>query len=197
MTGPLPVVTGNGGCSQEDYLRAATVLWGEAGRYAVSEYRRINAWLFSGALPPLPVVIGLTAYGKCLGATRGHGEWEAGHLPRITLAPEIFNGSRRMTGGRNVVTDVITHEMVHARLILDGADPSHNARPWCEAVTRLSPQVLGHEVKAAPVNPRRVDGKVIRRPREGHLQRSILAGWPGSLRPVGWDCGESIPVETY
>lgn len=189
-----PLATGN---THADYLQAAAVLWGEAGRYAVTEYQRLNSALFDGALPPLPVVIGLTAYGKCLGATRDHGEWDAGHLPRISLAPEIFRGSRRMTGGRNVVTDVVLHEMLHAHLMLAGRDHKHNGRPWCQAISRLSPLLLGCDIKAVPVNPRRVDGTVVRRPREGHLDRKTLAGWPGTLRGPDWDRGEPIPVDTY
>ena len=54
--------------SPEDYAQAAALLWGEAGEYAAAGYCRLNRGLFGGSLPPLPIVIGLTAYGGCLGS---------------------------------------------------------------------------------------------------------------------------------
>jgi hypothetical protein len=185
-----------GAPTQESYLEAATVLWGDAGAFAVREFQRLNAWLFAGALPPLPIVIGLTAFGRCLGLTRARGSWADGHRPRITLAPEIFQGSARMRGGRHRVTDTLVHEMVHAKLMLAGADPKHNGQPWCAEITRLSPMVLGHAIVVAPVTVRRVDGVARRAPRDGGLPRAILARWPYSLRPVTWDPGPIIAVET-
>jgi hypothetical protein len=183
--------------TQESYLQAATVLWGEAGAFAMREFQRLNAELFAGCLPPLPIVIGLTAYGSCLGLTRRRGGWSDGQRPRITLAPEIFQGNARTRGGRHRVTDTLVHEMVHAKLMLAGDDPRHNAQPWCTEITRLSPLILGHAILAAPVHVRRVAGKVQRAPRDGYLPRAILAGWPYTLRPVTWDPGPIIRIETY
>src|SRR5262249_30578821 len=153
--------------TQESYLQAATVLWGEAGAFAVREFQRLNAELFAGALPPLPIVIGLTAYGHCLGLTPRPGGWSDGQRPRLTLAPEIFHGNARTRGGQHRVTDTLVHEMVHAKLMLAGADSKHNGQPWCAEITRLSPVVLGHAIVAAPDCVRRVDGVVPRLPREG------------------------------
>jgi hypothetical protein len=194
----------------DEYLRAAETLWGHAGRFAVLEYARLNTELFDGDMPPLPILIGLVAYGRCLGVTLLQGR----PAPRITLPPEIFQGSRpvetapgkyrrRLTGGENVVRDVLTHEMVHARLMLDGRNFEHNAEPWCEWITRLSPAVLGHSVNAHPLKVRRVDGKVTRRAPDGQLDRATLAGWPGTLRrgtplfnaPGDWDPGPRIAVD--
>jgi hypothetical protein len=183
--------------TQEAYLAAATALWGEAGAFAVREFQRLNGWLFAGELPPLPIVIGLTAFGGCLGVTRARGSWSDGHRPRITLAPEVFQGSARMRGGRHRVTDTLVHEMVHAKLVLAGADPTHNGPPWCAEITRLSPMVLGHAIVAAPDTVRRVEGVARRGPRDGALPRALVARWPYSLRPVTWNPGSIIPVETY
>jgi hypothetical protein len=186
------------GYTLADYRRAGEALWGEAGAYAVDEYQRHNENYFSGELPPIPIVIGITAYGKCLGMTRGGG------LPRITLSSSIFARTEHSHGrkrvwphGRNVVSDTLLHEMIHAKLILEGRESAHNAQPWCDEITRLSPAVLGHEIQVAPVKPRRVNGKVRRHVLEGHLTQGELARWPYYLRPAGWDPGKPIPVDTY
>src|SRR5580700_2317672 len=127
-----------------DYRAAAALLWGDAGAFAADELARLNRDHFAGSLPPLPVVIGLTAYGKCLGLTRGEeaGGW-AGGPPRITLQSQTVN-----EGGTLVVSDVLVHEMTHAALMLRGEDWHHNAAPWCRLITELSPGVLGCEITA-------------------------------------------------
>ena len=177
--------------THEEYLTACTTLWGEAGAHVIEEFQRINLWLFDGTLPPLPFVICLTAYGKCVGATNPSGSWDRGDLPRITIASNLF---RR---GRNRVTDTIIHEMVHARLMLSGLYSKHAGDPWCDEITRLSPLVLGHEIRAKRVKTRRIDGHVVRAPLDGHLDHETISGWPSSLRDDSWDRGEPIEVETY
>jgi hypothetical protein len=191
----------------EEYARAARLLWGDAGAYAAAEFRRLNGLYFRGELPPLPIVINLTAYGHCIGLTRPTAWLEH---PRITVATEAFNGSRRMPGGRRMVTDVLTHEMVHAWLILRGETAKHNDDPWCKAIADPSPAVLGHEINVRPVRPRRVpnparehDPKapktiVVRRPEPGTLSQRDLARWPTPQRPDGYyDAGEAIEVPTH
>jgi hypothetical protein len=86
--------------------------------------------------------------------------------------------------------------MVHAKLILAGKCPDHNALPWCEEIERLSPLVLANPIQAKPVHPRRVGGVNKRVALEGHLTRSELASWPHSLRPA---CGNGriLKVSTY
>jgi hypothetical protein len=161
----------------DDYRQAASVLWGAASRFAIDEQRRLNWRYFGGALAPLPVVIGLTAYGRCLGMTRakeGH-QWAAS-VPRITLASNLF------ADGTTAVRDTLLHEMVHAKLMLAGLDHAHNGWPWCEEIMRLSPLHLGRSVAAAPVHPRPINGKNVRLAREGYLARKDLATWPDSLR---------------
>lgn len=160
--------------THEDYRRAATVLWGAAGRFVVEEVRRHNRQHFGSELPPLPVVIGIVPYGRCIGMTRSRGAWAEGdQLPRITIASNLF------AAGTVAVSDTVLHEMIHAKLMLAGLDPSHNGAPWCAEIERLSPAVLGREIKAAPVKPRRIDGQVVRRHLAGHLTRDELARWPG------------------
>jgi hypothetical protein len=191
-----------------DYAQAARLLWGEAGDIAAAEFDRLNKELFAGAeLPPLPIVINLTAYGRCIGATL-RGDWLA--APRITLATEVFRGSKRLSGGRRMVADVMAHEMVHAVLMLRGESTAHNDDPWCNLIANLSPQLLGREVTARPVRPRRIPNPerernpkapktiVVRRPEEGAMTQADLASWPHSVRPAGYYSGdETIWVPTY
>jgi len=160
--------------THRDYLQAAAVLWGEAGEFVVAEFERHNQAHFGGELPPLPIVIGITPYGRCIGQTRPRGGWDAGDtLPRITIASNLF------AAGTVAVSDTVLHEMIHAKLMLGGLDPGHNGRPWCQEIERLSPAVIGQEVKAAPVTPRRIDGKVTRQHLDGHLSRDQISHWPG------------------
>lgn len=181
---------------------------GEAGDFAAAEFARLNREHFAGSIPPLPVLIGLTAYGKCIGATRDGADWLAG--PRITLAPELFNGNHRTPGGPRMVSDVLVHEMIHAALMLRGEDPGHNGAPWCRLITDLSPAVLGREVTARPVLPRRVPNPdwqadpaapktvVVRLAEPGSMDRADLARWPHSARPGGYYQGDRpIPVPAY
>jgi hypothetical protein len=192
--------------THEDYRAAAALLWGAAGELAADEFARINRDLFGGSIPPLPVIIGLTAFGRCIGLTRG-GWLDA---PRITLAPELFNGNHRTNGGRRMVADTLVHEMIHAALIFRGEDPSHNARPWCRLITDLSPDVLGHEITARPVGTRRVPNPdreadpaapktiVVRKADPGALAQAELATWPQAQRPGDYYAGDApIAVPTY
>jgi hypothetical protein len=191
----------------EDYHRAATLLWGEAGDFAAAEFARLNREHFAGSIPPMPVIIGLTAFGRCIGATRDTGWLDS---PRITLTPELFNGNHRTAGGPRMVSDVLVHEMVHAVLMLRGEDPQHNGDPWCRLITELSPEVLGREITARPVLPRRVPNPdraadhdapktvVIRKPETGAMSQAELARWPHCLRPGRYYLeGKPIPVPTY
>ena len=188
--------------SCSDYRDAAVTLWGEAGAYAYDTYDRLRARYFPDLPASLPIVIGITAYGHCLGLTRGH--WD--HGPRITLASGLFRAGRRR------VDDTLLHEMLHASLILRGLNPAHDGRPWYAAIRDLSPVVLGHGVNArrgadrksvrvpnpdyAPANgkPRTLVRKV---PVPGAIPHGDIARWPYSFRPADYDLGERIPCPTY
>jgi hypothetical protein len=74
-------------------LPETRTLWGEAGAYAHDVYAAHRP-LFPELPEQLPIVIGITAYGHCLGLTRGS---KSG--PRITLAFNLF-----ATGRRRVMT---------------------------------------------------------------------------------------------
>jgi hypothetical protein len=196
------------------YRDAATALWGAAGAYAYDAYDRIRASLYPELPARLPIVIGLTAYGACLGLTRGR--WE--HGPRITLPPEVFQGTtaetarRHVPGGTRQVDDTLTHEMLHAWLVVTGRDTQHDSADWYEAVRRLSPAVLGRELDARRgagrksvrvPNPAYVAGNgqpksIVRKRDTGHaIAHGDVARWPQAFRPDDHDWGTAIPCPTY
>ena len=191
----------------EDYRQAAELLWGRAGATAADEFARLNYEHFAGSIPPMPLIIGLAPWGRCIGVTRPAG-WLAS--PRIGLTPEVFTGNHRTPGGGRMLADILLHEMIHAALMLRGEDPAHNGKPWCRMLTDLSPAITGQSADFRPVTPRRVPNParetdpaapktiVIRRAVPGQLSRADLAHWPHSVRPSGFYAGdEPIPVPTY
>lgn len=201
-------------CSEISYRDAAVKFWGAAGAYAYDAYTRIRPALYPELPERLPIVIGITAYGHCLGLTRGG--WE--HGPRITLPPEIFRGTTAATATRNVpggarqVDDVLTHEMLHAWLIVTGRQHGHDSGDWYKAVRRLSPAVLGRELAAR----RGGDRKSVRVPNPAYqpgggapktlvrkepvktaVQHADVARWPQAFRPETYDWGQPIDCLSY
>jgi len=184
-----------------DYRSAAVALWGEAGRYAHDSYARIRAAHFPELPEQIPIVIGLTAYGGCLGLTRGG--WE--HGPRISLHSTTTFGR-----GPRYVDDVLLHECLHVWLHLTGRNPKHDSADWYTAVRRLSPAVLGRELDVT----RGSDRKSVRVPNPNHQpgvddrktivrkvrqasEHARVARWPYAWRPADFDYGEQIPCPTY
>jgi hypothetical protein len=96
-----------------------------------------------------------------------------------------------------MVTDTLLHGMIHVLLIQRGEDPSHNGKPWCDEIMRLSPAILGHPIQAAPTKSVRINGTVRKQVPDECIPRAALASWPQSLRPVGYDWGQPILVDTY
>jgi len=188
---------------QRTYREHLAYLWGDAGTYAHDAYGRIRREHFPELPEQLPIVIGITAYGACLGMTRGG--WPDG--ARITLE------SRRFAEGRRVIDDVLIHEMLHARLILDDRKTDHVSADWYDAVRRLSPAVLGRELGIKPGGARKSvrvpnpayteDGDepktLVRKVRVDHaVPHELVARWPGAFRPDGYYAGEEpIPCPTY
>ena len=182
---------------------AAIKLWGEAGAYAHDAYARFRKLYFPDLPEQLPIVIGLTAYGHCVGLTRVG--WE--HGPRIGLHSTMlfWKGNRR-------VDDTLLHEMLHAHLMLAGLNYDHDGPDWYEALRELSPTVLGHELDIK----RGADRKSVRIPNPEYepgngkpktLVRKVPANlgwthdmvsrWPSAFRPEGYDWGKPIMCPTY
>ena len=191
------------------YRAAAVTFWGEAGAYAYDAYARIRTALYPDLPGHLPIVIGITAYGRCLGMTRGG--WE--HGPRITLPPEVFRGTtavnarRCIRGGTRQVDDALTHEMLHVWLLITGRQVSHDSADWYDAVRRLSPAVLGHELDARRgagrksvriANPAYRPGAGIpktlvrKQTVAAAVSHADVARWPQSFRPATYDWGQPI-----
>ena len=196
------------------YREAAVKFWGEAGEYAYDAYARLRSSLFPELPEQLPVIIGILAYGRCLGLTEGC--WE--HGPRITLPPEVFQGttaenaSRYVPGGTRQVDDTLTHEMLHAWLYVTGRKMSHDSDDWYEAIRRLSPAVLGRELDARRgaarksvriPNPAYQPGGdepktlVRKEPVKEAIQHADVAAWPQAFRPEGYDWGRPIACPAY
>jgi hypothetical protein len=202
-----------------DYQSAAALLWGAAGEFAADEFTRLNRELFAGSIPPMPIIVAMVPYGGCIAAT-SYAAWLKS--PRITLTPEIFNGSvskptsvgysrpGRLRGGPHQVTDTLMHEMVHAALRFRGENSNHNEPSWCRMITDLSATLLGVNIDARPVRTRRVPNParetdpaapktiVKRLPMAGAMAQMELARWPQSIRPADWyDDDKPIYVPTY
>ena len=180
------------------FREAAAVLWGDAGAYVHDAYSELRP-LYPELPPAVPIVIGITAYGKCMGLTRAG----FAHGPRISVASNAFSR------GRGFVADVMAHEMAHCWLIVTGRQAGHDGADWYEAVRRLSPAVLGHEVdvrrgsgggrtSVRVPNPDYVPGgeapkTVVRKRRvEGDTQHGDVARWPHAFRAAGHDWGEPV-----
>lgn len=183
------------------YRDAAAKLWGVAGAYAYDSYSRLRSEFLPDLPGELPIVIGLTAYGHCIGLTRYADE------PRISLFSPLFGKGLRQ------VDDVLVHEMLHASLMLAGLNAAHEGKPWHDAITRLSPAVLGCEIdvkrggarKSVRLpNPLYVEGgdepkTIVRKEAvDGAVTLTQVARWPHAFRPEGYYHGDkSLPCPTY
>jgi hypothetical protein len=182
--------------SNHDYRAAAVALWGAAGGFVHDCY---DHWrpLFPELPDRLPIVIGLSAYGGCVGLSRYDSPYL--HGPRISIA------SQRKYLHTNAVRDVMAHEMLHCWLYVIGRDTAHQSDDWYHAVNRLSPAVLGRELGAKRGGDRRSvrvkldDGATcVRKVRVADaLKHGDVARWPGAFRPADWDRGEPVPCPTY
>jgi SprT-like family len=184
-----------------NYREAAITLWGQAGAYCHDRYNEYRRSHYLELPEQLPIVIGITAYGRCLGLTRGG--WE--HGPRISIASRLFRAV-----GIRAVDDTMIHEMLHAWLLITGQDPDHGSEAWYAAVRRLSPVVLGHELDARRGARRRsvrvpnpewtpesnVPKTLVRKVKNPEaVPHGSVARWPE--RPPGYDYGARMPCPSY
>jgi hypothetical protein len=176
--------------SYDAQLRQAEVLFFDGlGAWAHDTFARLNEACFGGLLTPRPVLWGLTPHGRSLGY------YHAGSR-RIVLHESLIRPSGDAWGqasllGPRYAEDVLLHEMVHAaQHELRGgplgreANGPHNEPVWCAEIERLTPLLGLPPIKARPVKPRRVNGSVSRRPRDGCLSQGQIARWPHCLRPA-------------
>jgi len=178
---------------------ASELLWDEAGIWAHDTFVVLNARYFDDAVPLRGVVWGLTPHGGRLGHTRVDPPWQG----RITLHPALLDPHSDAWGmaqflGVGYAREVLLHEMIHVLLVSRGGDHDHNTQAWCAEIMRLAPLLGLGSIKAAPVQPRRVDGTVVRKELPGHLSRDTLAHFPHSLRRLEWYAAqrERLPIPT-
>jgi hypothetical protein len=166
--------------SYNEQLRQAEVLFfDELGAWAHDTFARLNAVCFGGLLTPRPILWGLTPHGRSLG-------YYSPGSRRIVLHESLIRPSGNAWGqagllGPRYAEDVLLHEMVHAAQYELRGGPigretngPHNEPVWCAEIERLT------------VRPRRVNGAVSRRPRDGYLSQGQIASWPHCLRPAGY-----------
>lgn len=161
-------------------------LWDEAGAWAADAWTALNDRHFGGRLRYHGIVFGLTPHGAGVAHTS--------HTGRITLHPALLSPrgedpwriGKRL--GARYAEHVLLHEMIHVQLFDRGVDVDdrgghHNTAEWCAEITRITEELGLEPIQAAPVLPRRVGGKVVREPLEGHLGRAAIASWPQSIAP--------------
>jgi hypothetical protein len=129
-------------------------------------------------------VFGLTPHGHAYGHTYRDTKRITLHTSLLDARGRAWHISEKL--GERFAEDVLLHEMVHVRLDDRGVNSDHNAQPWCDEIMRITPQLDLEPVKAAPVKPRRVNGKVKRLPLDGHLSRDEISSWPHSIRPASY-----------
>ena len=174
-----PRVLHEAACNGERFREAQETMWPGAGAWAHDTFVELNAEYFDGEVAHAGIVWGLTPHGHALAHTYADG--------RITLHPALLDPRDSAWGlkpflGTAYARDVLLHEMIHALLFGRGGEHSHNTQPWCDELVRLAPLLGLRSIKAVPVVPRRIDGVVVRRPLDGHLERAAIAAFPHSLR---------------
>jgi hypothetical protein len=116
-------------------------------------WAEINAALFDDALRPLPIIVGLTGYGR-FSATCA--------MDAITVQPSVYQSG--------AWHGVMVHEMAHQADHQDGlvyvpgsrTGNVHNSTVWCDRINGLMDR-LGDRRWAAPYR-RRADGSYVANP---------------------------------
>lgn len=187
---------------QTSYRDAAVKLWGDGGAY-VHDFYDEHLHLFPELPASMPIVIGITAYGKCVGLSRLHSSTL--ERQRITIA------SRAFKRGLGYVSDIMLHEMMHCALELRGLNTDHATQDWYDECERLAPYALGREVsltrkqrKSIRVpNPKWKPGAdvpktlVKKKTLDVEFLHADIARFPQGIRPSGHDFGEVIHVDSY
>jgi hypothetical protein len=158
--------------------------FGDTGQQLAELWHGINLRLFDGRLLPVPIWLPrTTTYGRWIGLCTSNRRRQTLSLQvKYQLTPQAQ-------------ADVLLHEMVHQALVESGQASGHNAWPWCQQIVRLTSDIWGHDIWAAPSVPRRVAGKSMRVQPNGpdgrpSLTRKQIATWPHSI-------GLRLPIDTY
>jgi hypothetical protein len=173
-----------------DTLRtAAAITYGEEiGHWLFDTWKELNHRHFAEKLTVGAITFGLIPHGHAWGLY--HPVFNKITLHHSLIEPKSENpwDKDRRIFNFKFAKDVLLHEMIHQHLYQHHGSEykkqdSHNGELWCNEVNRLSAE-LGLNCKpAAPVKPRRIDGKVTRKELDGHLTRKQIATWPHSVKP--------------
>jgi len=161
---------------QRDMLRWS---FGGYGEMIARAWSGFNQAFWAGELKPIPVWFpSATPYGHWCGLFTGNFDNEP-------LSIQIKAGL-----DLEDAIAVMLHEMVHQHLHEQWLISKHNAKPWCSEIMRLTKEIWGMDIWAAPDSPRyvNVDGKrkSIRVQKPGpdgqkSLPRKAIARYPHSL----------------
>jgi hypothetical protein len=194
----------------DPFYEAARVFWPQHADLLYRTRDEVNRRIYGGALPPIPVLVGLTPHGHALGYC-DLGLYYGLSVPRITMHPSTLtpasdNPWQLPANELNAafLADVLTHELIHAWHALNppttypdwcpdvhSDDDTHSNPFWCEEVMRQSPIVGVGVVTCSPWRrkrtPKSAGGGLITAPvLAGSITRQQSATWPASVRPVGY-----------
>jgi hypothetical protein len=168
---------------------------GPKGQFAYTAFRWANTTLFADRIPTTLIQWGLTAFGKCMGFTRGADQ----RYPVIMLHTSIWESDlEKWQPGPRMTLDVVIHECLHAYIFyVIGQDASrhssHDSREWAQECMRLGPLLGLPAFTAAPTKRIRENGRQLRRAPEGCLPMNALSTFPYSCRPPKYYEGTTVP----
>jgi len=185
---------------------AARTFWPEHAPILYRSRDEVNARLYGGRLPSIPIIVGLTAHGHALGNCGCRDDGPIITMHPSTLTPATENPWRLTPDELNpaFVADVVTHEMIHALHCIEpptenpdwcpnghSDDDTHSEPHWCAEIMRQSPLVGLGPIISSPWRQHRIakadGGGIIRRPvLPGSISRKAASSWPYSLRPRGY-----------
>ena len=150
--------------------------FGDEGELMADLWQGFNEQLWDSTLKPCPMFFPrATTYGRWLGVfTRN----KSGMSIHIQLKHSLNTQDK---------ADVLLHEMVHQALSESRRDTSHNAKPWCDEIMRLTANLWQREIWASPSQPRKIKGASVRIQKPSpvgtqSITRTEIATWPYSLK---------------
>ena len=158
--------------------------FGGEGELMADLWQGFNQQLWDSTLKPCPLFFPrATTYGSWIGLfTR--------NLSGMSLHIQLKHS---MTTQQKA--DVLLQEMVHQALSESRRDTSHNAKPWCEEIMRLTAKLWQQDIWASPSEPRKVEGRSVRIQKPSatgtqSISRTAIASWPDSL-------GLHVPINRF
>jgi hypothetical protein len=95
--------------------------------------------------------------------------------------------------GRNLIDEVVLHELLHNELMQFGEPPQHKSAAWARRCQELSTR-LGLDVRIERPRSRRIGGKITTATPDGCISYSTLRRWPAELLASGPTLRERIEL---